>query len=288
MLTSLLKTRGYDLTFTLMEIGARIIERHGEPFYRLLETFPTSRILAFEVDPEECSRLNVNGSTGVIFFPYAIGKTEEERSLYLTEHPMCTSLYKPNEPYLGLFHNLEAAKLKETSTVKTISLDHFAQINDIGPIDFIKIDIQGAELDAFQGGRKTLMDVLVIISEVEFVPLYENQPLFGDVAAFLEKQRLIFHKFLGLAGRAMKPIIVNNNENFPVQHLWSDAVFIQDLLKIDDLESSQMLKMASILDLYNSPDVAWFILNRFDIRNGSTLANDYVNLHANQGTTNRS
>ena len=41
-------------------------------------------------------------------------------------------------------------------------------------IDFIKIDVQGAELDVFKGGKKALENVLKIICEMEFVPLYES------------------------------------------------------------------------------------------------------------------
>ena len=51
------------------------------------------------------------------------------------------------------------------------------------------------------GGVGTLTDVVAIASEVEFIPLYIDQPLFGDVCAFLAKHDFMFHKFLGLCGR---------------------------------------------------------------------------------------
>ena len=103
---------------------------------------------------------------GMTVFPHALGRREEERDFYETEHSMCSSLYKPNETYLGLFQNLGVARLKKKTSVRTISLDHFSSMHDIGPVDFIKIDIQGAELDVFRGGRQLLNDVLLIASEV--------------------------------------------------------------------------------------------------------------------------
>ena len=39
----------------------------------------------------------------------------------------------------------------------------------------------------------------MIVSEVEFVEQYINQPLFGDVSSFLKKQDFMLHKFLGFA-----------------------------------------------------------------------------------------
>ena len=82
--------------------------------------------------------------------------------------------------------------LKAVSAIKTESLDYFTAKNNIGPVDFIKIDIQGAELDVFRGGVTTLRDVVAIVTEAEFICLYENQPLFGDVCAFLAEQGLSF------------------------------------------------------------------------------------------------
>src|SRR5262249_37535612 len=148
-----------------------------------------------------------------------LGRTEETRPLYETMHPMCTSLYRPNEALLDCYNNLEVAKLKSIGSVDTVSLDRFTRDRDMASGDFIKIDIQGAELEVFQGGNETLRNVLGIVTEVEFVPVYLDQPLFGDVSHFLSQHGLMFHKFIDLAGRTLRPTIANNDPNFAVQHL---------------------------------------------------------------------
>jgi FkbM family methyltransferase len=187
---------GFNLTFTMMEIGARPIQE--EAFYRFLTAFPSSRILAFEVDEKLCEEMNNTNGHQIRYYPYAIGKTTEERPFYITRHPMCSSLYRPNEQIMSMFQNLDVARLERTCFLNTISADQFiAQHHISDPVDFIKIDIQGAELEVFQGAKKLLKDVLMIVCEVEFVPLYHNQPLFGDVAAFLQKHGFVFHKFFG-------------------------------------------------------------------------------------------
>ena len=184
---------------------------------------------------------------------------------------MCTSLYEPNIELLKLYHNLEVAYLKNISEIKTISIDKFMETEKIKTIDFIKIDIQGAELDVFKGANKCLENILSIVSEVEFIQIYKNQPLFGDVCSFLNRKDIMFHKFLGLAGRSLKPIIINKEKNYPIQHIWSDAVFIKNIFKIPELDNSQLLKLAVFSYLYGSPDLTVFCLQNYDKKNKTNM-----------------
>jgi len=276
-----------SLAFNILEIGAVPLSESPEPFYGLLHSFPGSRINAFEVDPEVCKRLNDKGIDGVVYHPVALGRREEERSFYVTNHPVCASLYKPNERLIERFHNMEVAMLKSVTSIKTISMDYFTRTNNIGPVDFVKIDIQGAELDVFQGGVSTLRDVVAIVTEVEFVHHYENQPLFGDVCAFLSNEGVVFNKFLGLSGRTLKPVILNNNPNFPTHHMWTDAFFFRDPMHLDAFSSEQLLKLAILTSMYGSPDVSACCFAEYDKRNGSRITQelffDWANLAERAG-----
>jgi FkbM family methyltransferase len=263
-----------SLTFNILEIGALPLGAK-EGFHGLLEAFPGSRVIAFEVDPELCENLNKKAPKGLKYYPVALGRAEERRRFYQTVHPMCSSLYKPNEKLLGRYNNLEVAMLKSTGSLDTVSLDYFVRKNDIESVDFIKIDIQGAELEVFEGGVSTLKKTLAVVSEVEFVPLYEGQPLFGDVCGFLSAQGILFHKFLGLAGRTLKPVVLQNNPNFATQHLWSDAMYLRDIFQPVGLTSRQLLKYAIISNMYNSLDVALFCVLEYDKREKTHIAEKY-------------
>ena len=251
------------LTFRILEIGALNLGKK-EKFYDLLNYFPNSEIIGFEVDKNICKKMNSVSKIGVKYFPFAIGKKKEIRKFYETNHPMCSSLYKPNHNLLSLYNNMEVSFLKEESEIETIDLDTFVSENKIGNVDFLKIDVQGAELDIFKGATKTLKNSLFIISEVEFLKIYENQPLFGDVSNFLSDNDFMFHKFLGMGGRSLKPLILNNNKNFPSQHLWSDAIFIKNVLMIKKLTSREILKLSVISILYECFDLGFFCLNIHD------------------------
>jgi FkbM family methyltransferase len=267
-----------SLKFTMLEVGAVPLGGEREPFHWLLELFPGSRVIAFEVDAGVCASLNERAPVGMRYYPTALGRRDETRSFYLTRHPMCASLYRPNEALISLYQNFEVAYLEAESTIRTVSLDAFIRDERIGAVDFIKIDIQGAELDVFEGGVETLVSTLAIVSEVEFVLHYLDQPLFGDVCRFLDQHGIMFHKFLGLAGRALRPIVLHNDPNFASQHIWSDAMFVRHVQRFADLDATQLLKLAVLAFLYGSPDLAFYGLKRYDTRHGTGLADELLRL----------
>ena len=264
-------------TFSILEVGALPLKgTMAEPFHILLDIFPGSKVTAFEVDGSLCETLNASARPEIRYHPVALGINDATCTFYETAHPMCCSLYKPNETLLSKYHNLGVAMLKSVSTISTTSLDSFSDANNINDIDFIKIDIQGAELDVFKGGGKSLKNTVAIVSEVGFIPLYEGQPLFGDVCNFLGKQGFMFHKFLGIAGRTLKPTIIDNNLNHPSQHMWSDAVFIRDIQTISNLSANKLLKMGILAFLYGSPDVAYSCFSIFDEKMSANLSGKFL------------
>ena len=266
-----------SLSFTIAEVGALPIEGQEEPFYALLDYFPASRIIAFEVDEKLCSELNDKSRSNVTYFPVALGDKEEERPFYETTHPMCCSLYRPNEDLMRNYNNLEVAMLKSTGTITTTSLDSFARQNSVDEIDLIKIDVQGAELDVFKGATKALDKVVFIVSEVEFIPLYIDQPLFGDVCEYLTEKGLMFHKFLGMAGRSIKPIVIDSDPNFASQHMWADAIFIREISRLSNLAAAKLLKMGILAYMYGSPDVAFLCFKKYDEEKGTNISQGMLN-----------
>ena len=276
LLVEFIKQTGTNISFTIIEIGALKLNKEKESFYELLDYFPSSKIIGFEIEKDVCEKMNSESLKGIKYYPYALGKANEKRKLYITQHPMCSSLYKPNETFNKLYNNLEVTNLKDEIEIDTITLDYFIDKHDIGNIDFIKIDVQGAELDIFKGASNALKNVLNIVCEVEFIDVYENQPLFGDICNYLSQYNLMFNKFLGFAGRAIKPVKLDNNLNKPSQHMWSDAVFVHHILKIHDLNNIQLIKLSLLACVYYSLDLTFYCLSIYDKRNSTSFARDWM------------
>jgi len=265
-----------DLTFEVLEIGAVPVSNRPEPFHPLLDTFPGSRVHAFELDEKSFAVLEAHKRHDVTIHRAAIGARRERRTVHLTNLPVCTSLYHPNESLLRHFNFLDVSYLRSKETVETVALDDLLDEGLFSSIDFVKIDIQGAELDAFVGGRRTLGAALALLTEVEFVPMYEDQPLFGDVDRELRDQGFMFHKFIGMEGRTLRPVVFPGGPGDSSWHLWSDAMFVRDLSRWGDLDARSLAKLALLALVYGSPDVTYRCLKLCDERLGTDLVASLV------------
>jgi hypothetical protein len=81
----------------------------------------------------------------------------------------------------------------------------------------------------------------------------------------------MFHKFLEVGGRALRPTVVNNDPTYPIQLLWSDAVFIPDPERLSALSPRKLLKLAMLAQLYGSPDLTLHCLELYDERCGTQV-----------------
>ena len=275
-LAEIIKQTKNDFKFSIIEVGAADYHGKKEPYYKILNYFPSSEIICFEIEKEVCDKANSKAPKGFKYYPYALSDKNGKKKLFNTQHPMCTSLYKPNEMFINLYNNLHFANLKNESEIETITLDTFVEKYSLNEIDFIKMDVQGAELDILKGAKSTLQNVLKIICEVEFVPIYKNQPLFGDVNKFLNEYEFMFNQFLQIHGRTLKPLIANNDPNIASQHMWSDAIFIRQIEKIQNLSDEKILKLSLLAAIYNSLDLSFFCLSIYDKRNSSNLSKDWI------------
>ena len=175
-----------------------------------------------------------------------------------------------------MFQNLaEVVTPVAKHSVTTTRVDDIAEISNV---DLFKIDVQGAELAVFQNASRALASALVVQTEVEFVELYRGQPLFADVDSFLRSQGFQFHAFNGISGRTFKPLVFNNDPNVPIrQALWSDAIYVRDWMRLDELDPTRLLKYAVLAhDLLGSYDLAHVVLAALDRQVKGSFAAQYL------------
>lgn len=173
------------MTINLLDIGAAN-QRFSEP----LNLISDKRIIGFEPD----SRSRISSDDGAITLPYALAGADEIRNFYLTRKPECSSLLKPNRNYLDNFPEKERFDIVGLEQFQCKTLNSIKDL--IGDIDFIAIDIQGAEHEVLGSAESILAGCLGVECEVEFVEVYENQPLFGDVCKLLKSFNFEFYDFV--------------------------------------------------------------------------------------------
>jgi FkbM family methyltransferase len=257
----------------VLDVGASFL---GEPPpYQPLLQSGAARLIGFEPDPQACEKLRRLYGPPSRFYPHFIGDGRPG-TYYQTNWAPTGSLLKPNTRVNEAFQNLhELMTPVAEHPVQTTRLD---DVEELGDVDFMKLDVQGAELMVLQAAERVLADVTVIQVEVEFLELYENQPLFADVDRYLRGQGFAFHTFLGFGTRCFKPTLLNNDPNAGMkQILWSDAVYVRDWLKLAALSTDKIIKYATLVhEVVASPDLCLGLLMHLDSRAGTAHAKSYL------------
>jgi len=260
----------------IVDVGAMMLGDKPPDYHALLKP-GVAKVIGFEPDEKECQRLNQSHNDDCSFLPYIIGDGSEQ-TFNLCNHNMTSSFYEPNTNLLEKFQCLpELVQVIKRTPVSTKRLD---DIDEVQNADYLKIDVQGAEVDVFNGAENLLADIMIVHTEVEFVPLYIDQPLFAEVDQILRKHGFLFHKFFrgAIAGRTFKPLIVNNNVGQALsQSLWSDAIYVKNFLHYDQTPPEKLLKLAVILhDVYGSYDLVHYILSEYDKQTSAKYAERYL------------
>lgn len=185
------------------------------------------KFIGFEPDPEEHARLSSQPRAGFTYFPAAVGGRDERRTLYITRNPAGSSLLRPNQPLCSRFLDCgPALDVVREVPVDVVSLDSFLPKSGVPRIDFLDLDAQGSELEILEGARNFLQaEIVGVKCEVEFSELYQDQPLFADLDAYL---RSFGFMLFDLARTRYR------RANFPPraltrgQLLWGDAIYLRD------------------------------------------------------------
>jgi FkbM family methyltransferase len=227
----------------IVDIGANPID--GEPPYSpMLKSGEICRVTGFEPHEAALQKLIDAKSKQERYLPYVVGDGSE-RILNICFASGMTSLFKPNKKILEIFHPFESwGEVLSQHEVLTKKLD---SIEEIEELDYLKIDIQGGELDVFRNGRSKLAKTVLIQTEVSFTPLYENQPTFSDIDIELRAQGFIPHCFQALKNWMISPLVINNDSRIPLNQLIeADIVYVKDFTKPENISDEQLKHLALI------------------------------------------
>lgn len=213
--------------FTIVDVGAL----GGEA--KKWQKYPHNVVL-FEPNPDAVFLENDR----CLVIRVALSDSKTKKTLYVTRRNSKSSFLKPNVSLLSIFPNPTRFDVIKTEEVPADTLDNQLQLHNVSDIDFIKIDVQGHELSVLKGAVESLKKAVAVEVEVEFIPIYENQPLFSEVDAFLKSQGFNLVTFLNL-------------EIWPSKNgkclAWGDALYCKDVAYMTDKKMSLLNKIMPML-----------------------------------------
>lgn len=126
-------------------------------------------------------------------------------------------------------HGLLSELMAQTSNVnvKTATVDTLQAQGVLPTLHFIKLNIEGSELDALHGARHALKDCLGIQVEVSFKTMWDGAPHFSDVDAFLRECGFEFHQILAPIhhGKKNKYIKIKQDQSVGIWPFPSNQIF---------------------------------------------------------------
>ena len=238
----------------IVDIGANPID--GDPPYKPMLDAGLCTVTGFEPQPDALAALERRKGPRETYLPHAVGDGRA-RTLHVCQERGMSSLLPPDRARLGLFNDFAIHGLVEGEMrIATRRLD---DIKEIGAMDFLKIDVQGGELDVFKSGRRLLGRAVAVQTEVSFVPLYRGQPAIGAIDTFLRNLGFLPHCFAELKFRPLAPLVVDADPQKGVRQLLeADLVYVRDFTQADNMTSEQWKHLALIAHhCYDSIDLAY-------------------------------
>lgn len=169
------------LTFnSIIDAGANA----GQFSRAALEVFPRATLLAFEPQPEVAAqwKQHMNGHDRAELIEAALGATDGTLQLHTNAYSLSTSALPLHANHLEAYPNATQAGTVE---VPVHRLDTVLAGRVLSEPVLLKLDLQGYELEALRGAEHTLQRVQYVLLESSFKPLYQGEPLFDEVYAFM-------------------------------------------------------------------------------------------------------
>lgn len=139
---------------SVIDVGAHV-GKYTEHFLKLVGN--TGKVISFELNPRTFNSLNnkfINTPNVTL-----INAAVSDKSDFEDYYSGCSSY---NTNIIG--HDINSSKSNHLGNIKSIKLDDFIKEK----IDFMKIDVEGAEIKVLKGMEKTINNVKCLLIECHF------------------------------------------------------------------------------------------------------------------------
>ena len=204
-----------DVLFAPLEAAGALVEfvdvgaRNGS-FILPPSYAARARITGFEPNPEEYRKLVERRTDSMLagarepafkdrrYFPNGVWSENKDRTIYITtgagavtltgpvDEKMTANMYRSNDRGVNYFERHQ--RVLCTESIPCVTLDSVLGA-DTGLIDFLKLDVEGGELEVLKGARQLLSahKILLIKSEFLMTPYYGQRVALGHQHVLLDE-----------------------------------------------------------------------------------------------------
>jgi FkbM family methyltransferase len=235
-----------DNKLVIIDGGAR-----GEIF-KPMSLINKSIIQVIRFEPDADASIVNNGND--IIISKALWNQQQSIDINIAKEPSTSSVYPFNEALQRYIDPIkDSRKTTKIVSVDAISIDECLEKYSIKGIDFIKLDIHGAEYEALEGAAKALKNTLGLLVESWIVPVHIGQKTRGDIERLaLNNGFYVFEEnVVAKWGRKIDKFQKR-------QPIAVDTLFFKDILLNDAItDKVKIIKLIGLADLFEHYGFAW-------------------------------
>ena len=202
------------------------------------------QVIRFEPDADA----NIVNNSDDIIISKALWNQSQSIEVNIAIAPSSSSVYPFNEKLQQYIDpQVDTRKTKKNVTVEATSIDECLRINNIKGVDFIKLDIHGAEYETLEGASESLKNTLGLLVESWVIPIHLGQKTRGDIERLaLDNGFYVFEENV-VAKWGRKPDLFLKRQPVAV-----DTLFFKDILINDVIDNEiKLIKLIGLADLFN-------------------------------------
>ena len=171
----------------ILDIGAY----EGEWTKMVSSIFPDARILMFEAQESKHTLLASLNSAKIDHHIGLLGSEVNSKSKFYINDTVSSALP-------------ESEKEKQDYVeVAMFTVDEVLKTKGFTKADFIKLDVQGFELEVLKGATVTLQSAEVVLMEVSLIEINKGAPLIFEVMKFMNQQDFVCYDICSLVRRPL-------------------------------------------------------------------------------------
>jgi FkbM family methyltransferase len=234
------------------DVGAR-----GVAPDELAPFFSTMTYHAFDADTEACKRLKRTPHPYREFtvFPYYVGRSTGATDFNLYKCAWMSSHYPPDKRFRNVFAGADF-EVERQLTLDSTSLDDIYAKEGVALPDFLKLDTQGSELEILLGADRIIDGACMVEIEVEFLAMYEGQPLIASVLTLMNEKGfdlLYLNRVFGQRTAVYDGLSRG-------QLIFGDALFGRREDRLEGFSQNSLVKYILLLINYGHLDFAYHLL----------------------------